>query len=52
MGEYLDDRPHGYGIETDKDGIVLYDGNWSNGEFLGDGGGSVVGSIISSNHRF
>lgn len=34
-GMYLDDRPHGYGIMKTADGVVVYDGMWQLGEFLG-----------------
>ena len=45
VGEYKDDRPHGHGVETAQNGMVTAEGQWQYGEFLGDGGYSVVGSI-------
>jgi hypothetical protein len=34
-GEYKDDRPNGKGIQTGSDGTILYDGQWTMGEFIG-----------------
>jgi hypothetical protein len=34
-GEYKDDRPNGKGIQTASDGTILYDGQWTMGEFIG-----------------
>ena len=51
VGEYIDEKPHGFGIETDKSGEVLYDGNWAYGEFVGDAE-SVAGSIMSKSMAY
>ena len=32
IGEFKDDMRHGYGKELDKDGNVIYEGNWENDE--------------------
>lgn len=34
-GIYKDDQPDGNGTQTSPDGSVLYDREWSMGEFLG-----------------
>ena len=34
-GQYKDDRPHGRGKQTDAHGAILYNGQWSMGEFIG-----------------
>ena len=48
VGEYVDNRRHGYGVEKSKEGAVLYDGNWAYGEFVGESGdcGSVVDAAL------
>jgi len=33
-GEYKDDRLHGQGVQTSSDGTVLYEGQWTMGEFI------------------
>ena len=41
-GNYRDDRPHGYGVLTTAEGVVIYDGMWELGEFVGGGGGQTT----------
>lgn len=33
-GEHKNDKLHGNGIQTASDGTVLYEGQWSMGEFI------------------
>jgi len=35
-GQYVDDRPHGKGVLTDPKGVVLHEGTWVNGQFMGE----------------
>lgn len=36
-GEWLNDRKHGYGVQTYKGGFMKYEGQWVNGKREGEG---------------